>query len=328
MPELPEHPSYIAGILRTVLAGTQLYGSGDISEAMGMTVIRLHPEKITPDPEPEQGQALTVLRALSDPGDDEHPFLVGFLMLDNSLMRLYVQRPDQPGIIGADIRLTGTTTALIASLPTLIDEEQSPRRLRRSGPRRRGTAPHARRRLHTTDNRPPHGSRSRSGRSPDRRRMAARHRSRPHIAHQPGPHRKHAHPAGALPESVARFIRGLEAAQRSGIVEHVRRLCAGSRAFLDSLHPAARAEAEQALGEARSWLTGHEDYQQRVFADLEAAVLERRAWDVRSQLQTATALTRRGASAAEQRVLAAARAFVRQQDHLRRTRPRPYSTPS
>jgi hypothetical protein len=54
-----------------------------------------------------------------------------------------------------------------------------------------------------------------------------------------------------------------------------------------------------------------------VFADLEAAVLERRAWDVRSQLQTATALTLRGASAAEQRVLAAARAFVRRrQDHL------------
>ncbi|WP_328876861.1 hypothetical protein [Streptomyces sp. NBC_00299] len=117
-------PYYIPGLLRTVLAGTQLYGSDDISEAMGMTVIHLHPEKITPDPEPDQGQALTALRALSDPGEDEHPFLVGFLMLDNSLMRLYVQRPDQPGIIGADTPLTGAPTALIASLPTLIDEEQ------------------------------------------------------------------------------------------------------------------------------------------------------------------------------------------------------------
>lgn len=117
-------PYYIPGILRTVLTGTQLYGSSDISEAMGMTLIRLHPEEITPDPEPEQGQALTVLRALSDPGDNEHPYLIGFLMLGRDLMRLYVQRPDQPGIIGADIRLTGTPTALIASLPTLIDEEQ------------------------------------------------------------------------------------------------------------------------------------------------------------------------------------------------------------
>ncbi|MEU8851934.1 hypothetical protein AB0C70_38210 [Streptomyces sp. NPDC048564] len=117
-------PYYIPGILRTVLAGTQLYGSSDISEAMGMTVIRLHPEEITPDPEPEQGQALTVLRALSSPDDDEHPFLIGFLMLDNSRLRLYVQRPEQPGVIGVDILLTGPLTALIASLPTLIDEEQ------------------------------------------------------------------------------------------------------------------------------------------------------------------------------------------------------------
>ncbi|MFK4228118.1 hypothetical protein ACI2LP_34445, partial [Streptomyces sp. NPDC019890] len=49
-------PAYIPGILRTVLAGTQLYSSDDISDAMGMTLIRLRPEKITPDPEPEQGQ--------------------------------------------------------------------------------------------------------------------------------------------------------------------------------------------------------------------------------------------------------------------------------
>ncbi|MFG2463368.1 hypothetical protein ACGFWE_40835 [Streptomyces sp. NPDC048523] len=120
---------------------------------------------------------------------------------------------------------------------------------------------------------------------------------------------------GALPENVLHFIRGLEAAQRSGTVEHVRRLCAGSDPLLETLTGPARAEAQQALAEAREWLTGHEEYQQRVFADLEKAVSERRAWDVRSQLQTATTLTRRGASPAEQRVLAAARAFLRQQDH-------------
>ncbi|MEU0069918.1 hypothetical protein ABZ027_10320 [Streptomyces sp. NPDC006332] len=117
-------PYYIPGILRTVLAGTQLYSSSDISEDMGMTVIRLSPEEITPDPEPEQGQALTLLRALSDPGDEENPFLIGFLLLGHSVLRLYVQRSDHPGLIGADIRLTGTPTALIASLPSLIEEEQ------------------------------------------------------------------------------------------------------------------------------------------------------------------------------------------------------------
>ncbi|MFH8701895.1 hypothetical protein [Streptomyces chartreusis] len=135
------------------------------------------------------------------------------------------------------------------------------------------------------------------------------------------------HRAGTLPQNVTRFVRGLEAAQRAGTVEHVRRLCDGSGVFLDSLEPAARAEAEQALAEARLWLAGHEDYQQRVFADLETAVAERRAWDVRAQLQTATALTRRGASAAEQRVLAAARAFVRRQDHLPAETARPVLHP-
>ncbi|MFF5654511.1 hypothetical protein ACFY8N_39780 [Streptomyces collinus] len=120
-------PYYIPGILRTVLAGTQLYGTSDISEAMGMTVIRLHPEEITPDPEAEYGQTLTVVRALSDPGDEENPFLLGFLMLGHSLLRLYVQRPDRPGAIGVDVRLTDTTTALITSLPSLIEEAQHQR---------------------------------------------------------------------------------------------------------------------------------------------------------------------------------------------------------
>ncbi|MFI0192110.1 hypothetical protein ACH4PW_31765 [Streptomyces sp. NPDC017082] len=117
-------PYYIPGILRTVLAGTQLYSSSDIGEAMGMTVIRLRPEEITPDPEPEQGQALTVLRALADPNDDENPFLLGFLSLEHHRLRLYVQRPDLPGVIGADIRLTTAPTALISSLPSLIEEHQ------------------------------------------------------------------------------------------------------------------------------------------------------------------------------------------------------------
>ncbi|MEY9997009.1 hypothetical protein ABIE67_009041 [Streptomyces sp. V4I8] len=92
----------------------------DIDES----VIRLRPEEIAPDPEAEHGHALTVVRALSDPGDEENPFLIGFLMLGRSLLRLYVQRSDRPGIVGVDIRLTDTTTALIASLPSLIEEEQ------------------------------------------------------------------------------------------------------------------------------------------------------------------------------------------------------------
>ncbi|MFD4548092.1 hypothetical protein [Streptomyces sp. NPDC058466] len=118
-------PYYIPGLLRTVLTGPQIYSSSDVSEVMGMTLIHLRPGEITPDPEPEQGRALSVVQALSGPGDDENPFLIGFLMHGDGLLRLYVQRPDGPGIIGADIRLTETpATALISSLPSLVGEEQ------------------------------------------------------------------------------------------------------------------------------------------------------------------------------------------------------------
>ncbi|MFH9967855.1 hypothetical protein ACH4PR_41985 [Streptomyces mirabilis] len=117
-----------------------------------------------------------------------------------------------------------------------------------------------------------------------------------------------------LPDSVATLIRGLEAAQRTGSVEHVRRLCAGSISFLAHLEASAREEAEQALEQARTWLAGHEDYQRRIFAELAQAVAQKRAWDVRLALQQASALTRRGASPAEQRVLSAARGFLRDHD--------------
>ncbi|WP_405411836.1 hypothetical protein [Streptomyces decoyicus] len=50
-------PACIPGILRTILSGTQIYSSDDIGDVMGMTLIRLHPERITPardaDPEPD-----------------------------------------------------------------------------------------------------------------------------------------------------------------------------------------------------------------------------------------------------------------------------------
>ncbi|MFJ2627646.1 hypothetical protein ACIO6T_30670 [Streptomyces sp. NPDC087532] len=118
-----------------------------------------------------------------------------------------------------------------------------------------------------------------------------------------------------IPEAVTQLIRGLESAQRSGTVEHVRRLCAGSASFLETLEPYARAEAQQALDEAHAWLDGHAGYQQGVFADLQRAVDEKRAWDVREHYNLATALTRRGASDAEQHVLQKARAFLQEKNH-------------
>ncbi|MFE2584928.1 hypothetical protein [Streptomyces sp. NPDC059378] len=118
-------PYYVPGLLRTVLSGLQLYSSSDIGEVMGMTLIRLRPQEIVADPEPEAGRALTVVRALSGPGDDEDPFLIGFLMHGEGLLRLYVQRPDRPGVIGVDIRpAEAPATALLASMAGLLGEQQ------------------------------------------------------------------------------------------------------------------------------------------------------------------------------------------------------------
>lgn len=56
-------------------------------------------------------------------------------------------------------------------------------------------------------------------------------------------------------------------------------------------------------------------YQQRVFADLQRAVDERRAWDVREHYNRAAALTRRGASDAELQMLQKARLFLHEKNH-------------
>ncbi|WP_221351542.1 hypothetical protein [Streptomyces beigongshangae] len=63
-------PYSVPGLLRAVLTGPQLYSSSDVGEVLGMRLIRLRPDELTPDPEPEQGRALTVVQALSGPGRD------------------------------------------------------------------------------------------------------------------------------------------------------------------------------------------------------------------------------------------------------------------
>ncbi|MEV6418435.1 hypothetical protein [Streptomyces sp. NPDC051662] len=125
-------PARIPGILRAVMSETRFYGSGDVGDVLGMTLLRLRPEEITPAPEPEEDQALRALLGLGLGGrggggggpDDENPFLIGFLMKDDGLMRVYVQRRGHTRLIGVDIRLTDHTTALTASIPSLVEEEE------------------------------------------------------------------------------------------------------------------------------------------------------------------------------------------------------------
>lgn len=89
-------PARIPAMLQAVLSKPRLYSSSVISEVLGMTCIRLSPEKITPAPETDEAQALGVLLGLTDPGVEEKPFLVGFRMKDSQVLRPYVQRPGVP----------------------------------------------------------------------------------------------------------------------------------------------------------------------------------------------------------------------------------------
>ncbi|MFI8242633.1 hypothetical protein ACIF83_36225 [Streptomyces sp. NPDC085866] len=119
-------PGMVSAFLRSVLSGPQFYSSSDVDEVMGMTLIRLRPEKIGAFEELEGDLALAVLRSLAapPPADEEEPFLIGFLMREQGVMRLYVHSDARPGITGVDISLTGPLTALVGSIPSLLGEEQ------------------------------------------------------------------------------------------------------------------------------------------------------------------------------------------------------------
>jgi hypothetical protein len=118
-------PGLIPAVLRTVLARTQLYSSDDVDTVMGMTLLRLRPQEIDLDPEPHEDVALGVLRGLSDCTDDETPFLIGFYLQDNNTtLRLYVLDTDHPAVIGVDLSLSHAMTAITASVPTLVRDEE------------------------------------------------------------------------------------------------------------------------------------------------------------------------------------------------------------
>lgn len=120
-------PGMVPAFVRSVLSGPQFYSSSDVEEVMGMTLIRLRAaEKIGPVEELEGDLALGVLRSLTAPlpEAEEEPFLIGFLLREDAVMRLYVHSGVHGGVTGVDISLTGPLTALVASIPSLLGEEQ------------------------------------------------------------------------------------------------------------------------------------------------------------------------------------------------------------
>lgn len=116
----------VIGMLRTLSTGTHVHSGSRIGTVMGMTLVHVDPAGVEFAAETPEDNALRVLRTLAHHFIEEppHPVLRGFLFLDRDRLRLYLDPDEVPGVIAADISLSGALTALISALPSLITEEE------------------------------------------------------------------------------------------------------------------------------------------------------------------------------------------------------------
>ncbi|MFH9419190.1 hypothetical protein [Streptomyces sp. NPDC017529] len=121
-------PHDVAALLRTVHTGTHIYPRDRVGTVMGMTLFTVDPATVVPAPFTNDDWSLTLLRCLAFPATEEHPRarLCGFLFLAPDRLRLYLGTEEEalPGTTAADVRPGGALTALLAALPSLLDEER------------------------------------------------------------------------------------------------------------------------------------------------------------------------------------------------------------
>ncbi|MFF1379261.1 hypothetical protein [Streptomyces sp. NPDC058308] len=116
----------ITAVLRTLVTGTHIYSSDHITQVMGMALVRVEPSALdTPGPTTDD-RALGILRCFTQPYTEEKPSLLlrGFCLLDEDRLRLYLHAAEAPEAVAVDVRPSNATTAWLASLPSLLDEEQ------------------------------------------------------------------------------------------------------------------------------------------------------------------------------------------------------------
>ncbi|CAL9647158.1 hypothetical protein SUDANB178_06476 [Streptomyces sp. enrichment culture] len=94
---------------------------------MGMDLYLVDPADVTEAPFTTDDWSATLLHCLArptDPAEDRHGArLRGFLFREEGLLRLYMDSDEVPGVIAADVRPGGALTAVLAALPSLLDEE-------------------------------------------------------------------------------------------------------------------------------------------------------------------------------------------------------------
>ncbi len=120
-------PHDVAALLRTVHTGTHIYPGDRVSSVMGMPLFTVDPTTVEPAPFSNDDWTLTLLRCLTSSSTEERPRarLCGFVFLAPDRLRLYLDADEEalPGMTAADVRPGGALTALLASLPSLLDEE-------------------------------------------------------------------------------------------------------------------------------------------------------------------------------------------------------------
>jgi hypothetical protein len=125
-PEELAGPNDVLGIVRALNTGTRIFSSSRFGTVMGMTLIRVDPAQVTPVGPGECDNAFTLLRTLTYPWTEEQPdpHLRGFLLQSPDRMRLYVDHEEDTDVVAADVRPSGALTALLAALPSLIEEAE------------------------------------------------------------------------------------------------------------------------------------------------------------------------------------------------------------
>ncbi|MDH6229378.1 MULTISPECIES: hypothetical protein [Streptomyces] len=117
----------LLGVVRALHTGTRIVSSSRTDTVMGMRLVRVDPAGVEPAGPDEDDDALVVLRTLVHPWTEERPVprLRGFLLRGPDRLRLYCDSEEDTTVVAADVRLSGALTALLAALPSLIEEEGS-----------------------------------------------------------------------------------------------------------------------------------------------------------------------------------------------------------
>ncbi|MDP9608421.1 hypothetical protein ACFV4E_24265 [Streptomyces hygroscopicus] len=125
-PEELAGPNDVLGIVRALNTGTQIFSSSRVDTVMGMTLIHVDPAQVAPVGPGDCDNAFTILRTLTYPWTEEQPDprLRGFLLQGPDRMRLYVDHEEDTDVVAADVRPSGALTALLAALPSLIEERE------------------------------------------------------------------------------------------------------------------------------------------------------------------------------------------------------------